>query len=545
MNRPLRVLLVERSEAEAIAVLEELRRGDFEPSGRVVSDADRMREALDEEAWDVVLADLRLPRFSAREALEVLHASGKDIPLIAMGTTGEELAVEAMKAGAQDFFLRGQSRRLPAAVARELREAAVRRENRRAEEARRFLAEAGSLLASSLEYETTLHALARHVVSSLGDLCIIDVEHPIRGSLVRHAAAHRDPQQEARLRQLAEALPPRWEAGEPTVMALRQGRTVVLDGRTEDGARGSVVQIARRLGAGHVLATPIRFRDRLLGVLNVARSTPYATGDVQVLEELARRAAMAIENARLYREAQDAIQARDEFLAVASHELNTPLTVLQLQVERLQQLLAADGPVDDRMRRKAEAAARSSRRLAELVERLLDISVLSGGALPLRKESVDLRGLVEEITERHRPEATKVGSPLEVRAPGPVMARVDRVRFGKVLSNLVDNAIKFGSGKPVVIELRDEGRSATISVTDQGIGIAREDLDRIFQRLERAVPRRHYGGLGLGLFISRAIVDAHGGALDVVSTPGAGATFCVRIPLWESWSDKPIRGRAP
>lgn len=228
---------------------------------------------------------------------------------------------------------------------------------------------------------------------------------------------------------------------------------------------------------------------------------------------------------------RDAVATRDEFLSIASHELKTPLTPLQLQLDSLRLVLDKAGVSDERTTGKLEQASRQTARLTRLVENLFDVSRITRFRLDLELEEVDLGDLVQEVASRYADEARRVGCTLDIHAPPSVVGRWDRLRLEQLISILVSNAIKYGPGKPVEIRVEGADETAQLSVRDYGIGIAEADLSRIFERFERAVSARHYGGLGLGLYIARQIVDAHAGTIAVSSSPGTGATFTVAIPF--------------
>jgi signal transduction histidine kinase len=246
-------------------------------------------------------------------------------------------------------------------------------------------------------------------------------------------------------------------------------------------------------------------------------------------EELARRVAGALENASLYRDAQSAVRMRDEFLSVASHELKTPLTSLKLQHGLIDRALT--GEAREKVGPRLATAVRQVQRLAALVDNLLDVSRLSLGRLSLEPTEVDLGQAVRDAVERMEEVFSQAGCTVRVDVPGPLTGRWDSLRLDQVLVNLLTNAAKYGAGRPVAVEARAEGDEAVrLWVRDEGIGIDEKDLPRLFGRFERAVSDRHYGGLGLGLFISRQIVDAMGGSIEVESRPGVGSTFTVRLP---------------
>ncbi|WP_257446758.1 sensor histidine kinase [Archangium lipolyticum] len=230
---------------------------------------------------------------------------------------------------------------------------------------------------------------------------------------------------------------------------------------------------------------------------------------------------------------QQSIRMRDEFLSVASHELRTPLTPLNLLLHGLQRAASSqpDTPFTRLVHHNAETGRRQIQRLVRLVEDLLDVSRIVEGRLQPRLEEVDLVSIAREAVGRIEPQAAAAGCALEVHAPGPVVGQWDRLRLEQVLVNLVENALKYGPGKPVRVRVEAHEDRAVLSVRDEGIGIPPEHQARVFERFERAVSDRHYGGLGLGLYISCQIVRAHGGNIRVDSTPGVETTFTVELPL--------------
>jgi len=287
---------------------------------------------------------------------------------------------------------------------------------------------------------------------------------------------------------------------------------------------------------GSLLAIPLR-TSRVLGVLRLARSrdaAPFSARDQALFQDIADRAALALEAAMRFAEAEEAIHLRDDFLSIASHELRTPLTALQLQLQSIQHMLAREEPAsgDSKFARKLESSNRQTERLVSLVDDLLDVSRLSLGKLQLNREALDLAEVTTEVVERHTSQASAAGCPLRLAADS-IRGDWDRLRLEQVLTNLITNAIKYGSGKPVDVVVNGAGALARLSIRDHGIGIGPADLERIFGRFERAVSGRHYGGLGLGLYISKQIVEAHGGVISAESKPGEGAAFHVTLPTTE------------
>jgi PAS domain S-box-containing protein len=253
-------------------------------------------------------------------------------------------------------------------------------------------------------------------------------------------------------------------------------------------------------------------------------------GFVKVTRDLTERRKTEEERRRLA-QAQEAVRLREEFLTIASHELRTPLTALRLQLDAA---LAATAAVDAKVANKIERAAHASRRLAGLVEMLLDASRIATGGIELSLASFDLAEATTDTIEAFRDAATRARCELllEVDAPGGALAGTwDRLRVEQVLMNLLGNAIKYGAGKPVSVRLSRDGDMVVVQVRDGGPGIPEAEIHRIFDRFERAVSTRHYGGLGLGLYIVRRLAEAHGGSVTVENPPDGGARFTVRLPL--------------
>ncbi len=240
--------------------------------------------------------------------------------------------------------------------------------------------------------------------------------------------------------------------------------------------------------------------------------------------EMARvRAEAGRERQRINEVLSDAA-ARDEFLAMTSHELRTPLTALKLQLEIMGHTATAEGRGSERM----GVARRQVDRLAALVEAMLDASRASTGTLTLAPTDLDLTSLARSVAARFTDDAGATGSTIHVEG-APVHGRWDRARIEQVLSSLLSNAVKYAPGTPITLRVEGDGETVRIVVRDLGIGIPTEALHRVFERYERAVPAENYGGLGLGLYLARRIVEAHGGDIGVESV-GDGATFTVTLP---------------
>jgi PAS domain S-box-containing protein len=232
------------------------------------------------------------------------------------------------------------------------------------------------------------------------------------------------------------------------------------------------------------------------------------------------------------KEAGEAIQARDEFLSIASHELRTPLSALVLQLAGLQNAIheAKTQSLNAKLIGKVDKAVKATGRLTTLVDSLLDVSRIASGRLQLQPEECDLADVVRDMIEREADAARRAGCELRCHVEAPIRGVWDRVRVEQILANLLSNAMKYGPGKPIEVTVATAGDAAMIAVQDHGIGVSKADVERIFGRFERAVSMRHYGGLGLGLYITRQLVEAHGGTIRVTSEPEAGTVFVVELP---------------
>ena len=399
------------------------------------------------------------------------------------------------------------------------------------------LAESSRVFASGLDYKVTLDTVARRLSELIGDGALIRVVSPDGAWLVPVAVYHPDAERAALRRRLVQAAPQRTNEG-MTARALQSHRTLRISELTVERVHQEMKpQYWPYLeGVCSLMIAPLEHRRHVFGHISLMRDSggaPYTPDDEALLDDLAHRAAQAIENARLYGEAQAAVAARDEFLSIASHELRTPLTALRLALENMRRVSTRDAIErlpPDYVARVLATAERQGQRLEKLVTGLLDVSRIHMGRLELDVEEVELGAAVQDALGAVEDEAAQSGSEIEVRGE-PVRGYWDRFRVSQVVTNLLANAVKYGGGKGVEVEFGPRGDQAYLRVRDHGIGIDPADQPQIFERFERAVSSRNYGGLGLGLYIVKRIVEAHGGSVDVVSRPGEGATFSVGLPL--------------
>ena len=411
-------------------------------------------------------------------------------------------------------------------------------ERRRAEGAIRFLADVGALLGGSLDYEATLAQVARVAVPRLADWCIVDVVEPDR-SIRRVGVAHADPAKEDLLRELRRRYQPEvsWET-HPVTRVVRSGQPEVVP-EVSHGYLASMARDATHLGMLRELSprsfmcVPLLARGRALGAITLATTETgrhYGAEDVELAKELARRAGLAVENARLYREAERALRVRDEFLASASHELRTPLAHIKGFVSTLRQ---TDVEWDDETRLEFLAETeRETDRLAGLIGDLLDMSRLeSGGPDIIDRGPTRLAGLVAGGLDRVR--GLLSGHPVHVDVPEDLPGlSVDASQIERVVGNLVENAAKYSlPGTPVRISGAQVNGGVELRVEDEGPGIPEEHLGRVFEKFYRVrSDGSPVAGTGLGLAICRRIVQAHGGRIWAENRPEGGARLVVRLP---------------
>ena len=413
---------------------------------------------------------------------------------------------------------------------------------KRAEARLRLMVDAGATLASSLDFAATIANVARLAVPAFADWCTVRVVGDDDRSVQHLAVAHRDPAAEELARELARLYPVDLGADRGIARVIRLGETqldpAVTDEMLRAGARDEEhARRMRELAPRSRLSVPLAARGHILGAVSFITTEPgraFGPDDVPFAEELARRCALAIDNARLHLEAQLAVRSRDEFLSIASHELRTPVTTVRGYAQLLERDLRRGTLVPERVERAVAAIGESTDRLAHLTRDLLDLSRIRTGQLVLRPEPIDLAGLIETVAapyranlgERHR---LRVELP---ETPVPVVA--DGERLTQVLTNLLDNAFKYSPDGGEVALLLDPGaHDVSVRVSDQGIGVPADALETIFQPYARATNAAEspMAGMGLGLFVCRTIVERHGGRMWAESQGQAtGTTVAFVLP---------------
>ena len=413
-------------------------------------------------------------------------------------------------------------------------ESQARAQAEMAERRAALLAEASRLLSSSLDAEASLQSLAQYAVPRLGDWCVVEITEE-RNTPRLIAAVHADPAKEALLREIAARYPLSHER-HPLHTALETGQARLYEEIRDDQlAEITPVEIRetiQKVGYGSALIVPLVAHGRTLGVFLLMSARPdlhYGLADLTLARDLAHRAALAVENALLYREAQEAIRFRDEFLSVAAHELKTPVTSLRGFAELTIRRLDTTGTVEpQRLRRALVEIDQQSDKLSRLVAQLLDISRIQGGRLQLEPELVDLAALIKGAVAVVQAGTTR--HTITLLAPTPVPALLDPLRIEQVAVNLMVNAVKYSpAGGPIEVEVSAPSPdSVRLAVRDHGIGVPPADRERVFDRFVQA--HAGYGGMGLGLYISRHIVELHGGTIELQAPPDGGSYFVVTLP---------------
>jgi PAS domain S-box-containing protein len=504
MSTSLRALLVEDSASDAGLILRQLEKAGYAVTAERVETAARMQAALQEQPWDIVLADYMLPQFDAPAALAVLQATGLDVPFIVIsGTIGEEIAVALMRAGAHDYLMKDHLARLAPAVQRELDEAEVRRERRQAEQA---------LRESNAFSESLLQTIpfGMDIVDQWGNLLYLDPSMEKRVGKqtlgLKCWLFYRDDRQQC--------------ADCPLKQPIQIGETQsiesvgVLDGRTFEITHTGMIYQGQQaiLEVFHDITERKRIEEALQS-LNCS------------LQDL---------NTQL----QVAVQAKDEMIQNVSHELRTPLTLIMGHTELLS--TGVIGPLTPQQEQSIRIMAAQGERLKFMVNRLITLQTINAQALQKTLLVIQpwLRLIVQPWQARAATEKIDFSPDFSPNLPTLV---ADSDLLAQVIVNLLDNAFKFSpdGGKITVRAVAEPeygiaSPAVVISVSDEGIGIPPDKVERVFDRFFQvhSGSTRRFGGIGIGLALCRAIVEAHGGHIWAESEgDGRGSTIFVKLPV--------------
>ncbi|HJZ48749.1 MAG TPA: PAS domain S-box protein [Roseiflexaceae bacterium] len=413
-------------------------------------------------------------------------------------------------------------------------------EQKHAEDQQRLLAETSVLLVNSLDYASTLSGLARLIVPRLADWCAVHILEE-SGEIRRLAFMHSNAAKQAMVNERPErySLDPSARHIVPYVLSTGEPELFpeVTDALLVEAARDQEhLQTLRALGFTSYMCLPMVARGHILGTITFVTAESgrhYDEAALALGEDLASRAAIALDNARLYRDAQDAIRARDRFLSIASHELKTPLTSLMGYVDLMQRRAARSNDLAERDQRAIRVVGEQAHRLNKLVSALLDLSRIETGQLSIERGLVDLGALARRLVQETQP-TTDRHTIVFSGASRPVMLLGDELRLEQVVQNLIQNAIKYSpNGGPIRVLVERIGDKGCIRVSDAGIGIPAAALPQLFRRFYRApnADTQHISGMGIGLYVVKEIVELHGGTVDANSVEGQGSTFTICLPL--------------
>jgi signal transduction histidine kinase len=488
---------------------------------------------------DLILTDTIMPDVSGQELVLGVrsHPELDAIPIIVMSAMAdEELRVELLEQGAQDYITKPFAMaELRARVANLVQNKRIEELLQRTAEDQNLLAEVGATLATTLDYDETCENVAELCVGRLADFCSLEMLDD-GGEMRRLKVAHRDPTQ----KRLAATL-------QRVQLDLRQphlGSAVV-----ETGQRLVVNQVARayvesisqnaehrsallELGANAILGLPLHTHGKLVGAMVLVRTAPndpFTPRDIELAEEVARRAALAVDNARLYQRACRAVRMRDDVLGIVAHDLRNPLHGMLLHLR----MLRRTGQLPERRCQESlKAVLSEAARLDRMIQDLLDVVRVEAGTFAIQRRSLLIGDVAKDAVEAYRLLAREASIELILDAePADLELVGDAFRIHQALGNLIGNAIKFSpAGSTVRVTVANDDVDCILAVADGGPGIAPDQLPHLFDRFWQAQKSDHRGA-GLGLSIAKSIVEAHGGRIWVETRLGAGTTFSFALPL--------------
>jgi signal transduction histidine kinase len=399
-----------------------------------------------------------------------------------------------------------------------------------------FLAHVSKQLASSLDYATTLECIARAALPDFADWAIVDVVDDV-AAIQRAVLAHADAEQEASVRKWVFAHAPDGSALDGVAGAMRSGRAQIISA-LED-------VVLCELGAPSGIIAPLVIRGRVLGAVTLGSAQGYCESVLPVAEEFASRCAQALNNAAQYRLSSQAIEMRDSFVAMISHDLKNPLATIGGHANLLRRLAASEASPDrrEKLLSGTRRIERTVDRMSRMIDGLLDVTRLElGQQLELERAPMDLVEVATRMGAEHQERAPR--HRIQMAGETALIGEWDLARIERVLDNLLGNAVKYSPDGGVITvvcvrEVDEDVEWAILSVRDHGVGIPAADLGRIFERFQRARNVGAIAGAGIGLAMVRDVVSLHGGTVTVESTNGQGSTFTVRLPVRAPSSAKP------
>jgi signal transduction histidine kinase/DNA-binding NarL/FixJ family response regulator len=499
--------------------------------------------ALQTSPFDVVLADLFLPDRSGVDIITELHEQAPNVPIVAMARIGtERMASEALRAGADDYFqleaeTAGESNLLVRTVRHVI-------ERKRLANRLNFLHEATDTLSASLDLDATMDAIGDLVVPRVADCCILEFLDG-SGTTMRAAVCGFGPRldtvqvgEDRHLAAFTDDTSEQHLAWSPVVPQVLSGGKAELFEQIDDRALQALAHTAghyqklQALDIRSIIVAPLTSGGNSLGTLSLVtfgERRGYATDDLPLVEEFARRCAVALDNALLYEKVERALEAQEELLARVSHDLRTPLTSIRAGLGLLAMNVGAKLSANETA--LLDNAKRGAERLGILVNDLLAHNEISRDSHLLDIEPIDLRALVEEVVMLLKPLVQGKDQQMRVDLPEPIPFKGNGKLLVQALTNLLDNAhMHTPTGTEIAITSRVTPTAVVLAISDDGPGIPLDLHKAIFERFYKAPSARRGRGLGLGLTIARSVVEMHGGSLWVDSTPGEGTTFFISLP---------------
>jgi len=479
----------------------------YQPLERLIPD--RYRSTHANQVRQFGASEMRARRMGERGQILGLRRNGEEFPA--------EAAISHLGSGSDTVY---------SVVLRDVTE------RRRAHETQEILAQAGERLASSLGADETLRNVSRIAVPRLADACIVHSYHG--GQFHGVAVAHIDSQREAELQKRRSEHPIDIMGDHPVAEVIRSGQTSSWT-RSDESGRGNIADELDDIfdappAAG--IISPLVARGQLLGVMALYRQQgSYGNNDLFLAEELARRAALAVDNARLYDQVNAGIQARDDMIGIVSHDLRNPVNAVRMLTGVMLDR-QGDDPLPPQVAEYASVIRQATEQMDELIRDLLDVTRIEAGRLAVKREKENTEELLSDALRTLAPVAAQKSIALRLKAPDDlpdVMA--DRERIAQALSNLIGNAVKFSpSHGEIIVRVAVLETELVISVSDVGQGMTPEQLAHAFDRFWQS-SRTDRQGAGLGLAITKGIVEAHGGRIWAESSPGSGSTFYFTLPI--------------
>lgn len=505
MTKPLKILAIEDSSIDADLNIRQIEKAGYDVAYVLADNLKDMQTALNKGTFDIVLSDHNMPQFSSAGALALLQKYNKDIPfIIVSGAIGEETAVQLMKAGAQDYVMKSNLSRLAPVIERELKDAELRRDKKKSDEK----------LRQSEERFSQVVEVAGEMIWEADEQMVFLYANPVC--------------------ELVTGYKPEEMIGKISFYDLSRPenkedfKTAVFESfKNRQALKGYILDCAGKGGDGSILeinATPILNGN---GHLRGYRGT---------CTDITERKRMEAQIDQLYKQEkihtqklQEEAEVKNIFIDVLAHELRNSLTSLVVSSDILQETPDLDNQMRSRL---ISNVCEGAKALGQHLDELLDLARYSKGNFELKLQTVDVSEFIEQLTSRYKPNLIKRNQILMSEIGGEIrFVKLDKSRIEQVIINLLSNASKYSSeNSEIVMKVTVESSGLLVEVIDKGLGIAAEDQKNLFQPYYRAGKHKGIPGIGLGLAVSKKIVEAHGGKIWINSQVGQGSTFSFRIP---------------